>query len=143
MAVRLDHTIVPAHDKEASAVFLAHILGLEVRNDPYGYFAPVELDDGTTLDFLDSDDFRWHHYAFLVSEEEFDAAYARMVAAGIAHYADPHNRRMREISYTASGARSVYFDDPNGHIMEFMTAPDSGDPNEEQWTGPFRPASER
>lgn len=143
MAVHLDHTIVPAYDKRTSAAFLAHILGLQVGPDLSGYFVPVALSGGPTLDFMDAEDFRRHHYAFLVSDQEFDAAHARLVAGGIEYCADPFARRPREISYTADGGRGVYFDDPNQHSMELLTLPDTGDPNEERWAGPYQPASQK
>lgn len=119
MAVHLDHIGVPARDKKTSAEFLAGILGLEVGAE-FGPFIPVKVANGVTLDYVDSDDFRLHHCAFLVSDEEFDAILARIREAGITHYADPGPRRVGEINHRYGG-RGFYFDDPNGHAMEVMT----------------------
>ena len=77
MAVELNHTIIPAKDKWASAKFLADILNLEAGPE-WGHFVPVKTGNGVTLDFSDSTDFNQRHFAFLVSEEEFDAALARI-----------------------------------------------------------------
>lgn len=138
MPAHLDHTAVPAHDKHASAAFLAHILGTEAGTDPFGHFAPVELGNGVFLEFADSSDFSMHHYAFLVSEEEFDAALARIVGAGIEYHAGPSGTN-GEI-YFRDGGRGVYFEDPVGHVMELVTVPTSSlGPDSEITTGPYAP----
>jgi hypothetical protein len=82
MTVELNHTIIPAKDKWASAKFLADILNLEAGPE-WGPFVPVKTSNGVTLDFSDSEGFRPQHYAFLISEEEFDPALARIRAAGV------------------------------------------------------------
>jgi len=121
MTVELNHTIIPAKDKWASAKFLADILNLEAGPE-WGHFVPVKTDNGVTLDFSDSTDFNPRHFAFLVSEAEFDAALARIRAAGVAHYANFRRERPGEINHLYGG-RGVYFDDPNGHLMELITQP--------------------
>ncbi|MQA15719.1 MAG: VOC family protein [Pseudonocardiaceae bacterium] len=139
MPVHLDHTVIPAHDKAASAEFLARILGLQVGTDPFGYFSPLELGNNVIIEFADAEDFYWHHYAFLVSEEEFDAAFARITGAGLDYHAGPLGGK-GEI-YFHSGGRGVYFDDPNGHHMEIVTVPSSKiGPDTRIRTGPFGPA---
>ena len=87
MTIELNHTIIPARDKRASAKFLADILGLEAGPE-WSHFVPVRTSNGVTLDYADAADFRRQHYAFLVGESEFDAALSRIKAAGIAFYAD-------------------------------------------------------
>jgi hypothetical protein len=84
MAIVLDHTIVPAHDKVASACFFARIFGLEY-NGPHSHFAPVQINEQLTLDFDDRADFESHHYAFRIGEAEFDAIFDRVKAEGIAY----------------------------------------------------------
>lgn len=123
MPIDLNHTIVAARDKRAAAEFLADILGLEV-GPQYGPFLPVETSNGVTLDFADSDSAQItsQHYAFLVSEEEFDAIMARIQQAGITFYADPGHRRAGEINRN-DGGRGAYFADPNGHNLEIITRP--------------------
>ncbi|KOU59180.1 glyoxalase/bleomycin resistance protein/dioxygenase [Streptomyces sp. MMG1533] len=127
MTVHLNHTIVAAHDKHASARFLADILGLEVLPQ-YGPFIPVEIPNGVTLDYLDTtDSITPQHYAFLVSEEDFDTIFARVREAGLTYWADPYHRRAGEINHN-DGGRGTYFDDPNGHNLEILTRPyGSGD----------------
>jgi catechol 2,3-dioxygenase-like lactoylglutathione lyase family enzyme len=121
MSVELNHIIVPAKDKQASAEFIAGILGLQAAPQ-WGPFIPVQVSNGVTLDYADSDDFRSHHCAFLVSEAEFDPIFARIKDAGITYYAGPGHKGPGEINHRYGG-RGVYFDDPNGHVMEVLTQP--------------------
>lgn len=123
MAIELNHTIVPAHDPKASAQFLASILGLQV-SPPVAHFTPVTLANSVTLDFDRYDQVDEHHYAFLVSEEEFEAAFGRIRDASITYYADPACRQAGQTYDSQGGRRGTYFRDPNGHLMEIMT--DSG-----------------
>jgi catechol 2,3-dioxygenase-like lactoylglutathione lyase family enzyme len=116
----LNHTIVPARDPLASAEFLAGILGLEV-SPRVAHFTPVILANQVALDYDQAENFEPHHYAFLVSDEEFDAAFGRIQDAGLTYYADPGCRKTGEI-YTSNGTRrGVYFRDLNGHLMEILT----------------------
>ena len=120
MAIELNHTIVPAHDPKTSAQFLADILGLQV-GAPVAHFTPVTLDNAVTLDFDAADQVEAHHYAFLVSGEEFEAAFARIRQAGITYYADPACRQAGQVYSSMNGNRGTYFRDPNGHLMEILT----------------------
>ena len=119
MSAELNHTIVWARDKQASAGFLASILGVAV-GAPDGPFIPVRLANKVTLDYGEARDIRGQHYAFLVSEDEFDAAFARIRAAGVSYWADPRHGQPGEINHR-SGGRGVYFEDPDGHNMELLT----------------------
>jgi catechol 2,3-dioxygenase-like lactoylglutathione lyase family enzyme len=122
MTVQLNHTIVAAHDKHASARFLADMLGLKV-SPQYGPFIPVEIPNGVTLDYADSPgDITPQHYAFLVSEDDFDTIFARIREAGLTYWADPYHRRPGEINHN-DGGRGAYFDDPDGHNLEILTRP--------------------
>jgi catechol 2,3-dioxygenase-like lactoylglutathione lyase family enzyme len=123
MSVQLNHTIVAARDKETAAGFVAGILGLKV-GAPFGPFLPIETSNGVTLDFMDSDADQIvpQHYAFLVSEEDFDAIFTRIQDAGITYYADPAHREAGRIN-RRDGGRGAYFDDPNGHNLEIITRP--------------------
>ena len=122
MSVALNHTIVASRDQRAGAEFLASILGLTV-GARYGPFLPVELSNGVTLDYLEeSGPIASQHYAFLVSEEEFDAIFGRIQAAGVPYAADPHHRERGEINHH-DGGRGVYFLDPDGHNLEIITRP--------------------
>jgi catechol 2,3-dioxygenase-like lactoylglutathione lyase family enzyme len=126
MSIQLNHTIVAARDKAAAAEFVAGILGLKV-GPPFGPFLPVETANGVTLDFMDAGPIQVasQHYAFLVSEEEFDAIFARIQEAGIPYYADPAHKEPGEIN-RLDGGRGAYFDDPNGHKLEIITRPYGG-----------------
>jgi catechol 2,3-dioxygenase-like lactoylglutathione lyase family enzyme len=127
MPVELNHIIIPARDKRESATFLARILGVPV-GDQWGPFIPVQVGNGVTLDYADGGEFHSHHCAFLVSEEEFDAAFARIRESGAKFYADPHHDQPGEINHHWGG-RGVYFDDPSGHNMEIITRPYGSDPS--------------
>ena len=117
----LNHLIIPAKDKDASAEFLAGILGTEARPQ-WGPFRPVQTSNGVTLDFVDSTDVRTQHYAFLVDDGEFDAAFARIKKARLSYWAGPHKEGPGEIN-RHWGGRGVYFEDPNGHLLELITKP--------------------
>jgi catechol 2,3-dioxygenase-like lactoylglutathione lyase family enzyme len=125
MSVHLNHTIVKASDKQASAHFLADILGLPPPA-PYGPFLVVQVDNDVSLDFAD-DMGRAHpqHYAFLVSEEEFDQVHGRIVERGLDYWADPYHHQPGEIN-TNDGGRGLYWDDPDGHVLEVLTVPYGG-----------------
>ena len=120
MAVELNHTIVPAHDPQASAQFLADILGLPV-DPPVAHFTPVTLANGVSLDFDHYDHVDEHHYAFQLSDEEFQAAFGRIRDRGITYYADPACRQPGQVYASKNGRRGTYFRDPNGHLMEILT----------------------
>ncbi|MFB7508846.1 VOC family protein [Streptomyces broussonetiae] len=128
MSVQLNHTIVYARDKRESAEFFTQLLGLEITGE-WGPFVAVALSNGVTLDFATMPEGRIasQHYAFLVSEEEFDAAYALIKERGIEHYADPHREQPGAINHN-DGGRGVYFMDPAGHAMELITVPYGGWP---------------
>jgi catechol 2,3-dioxygenase-like lactoylglutathione lyase family enzyme len=122
MAIELNHTIVPARDARASAAFLADILGLD-EPARFGPFWAVSVHNGVTLDFQDSDEeIPTEHYAFLVSESEFDAIFARIRARGLTYWAGPAHERPFEINHN-DGGRGVYWNDPDGHYLEIITRP--------------------
>ncbi len=120
MAVQLDHTIVFSRDKKSSAEFISTILGLAPPT-PFGHFMSVELSNGVTLDYDDRETFPPQHYAFLVTEPEFDEIFARVTRRGIAYFADPSHREAGRIS--ERHGRGFYFSDPDGHNMEVLTRP--------------------
>lgn len=122
MGVELNHTIVCARDKEASARFLAGILGL-VDPVPFGPFMGVELDNAVTLDFVDVEGrVTPQHYAFLVSEKDFDEILGRIRQGELTYWADPARSHPGEIN-TRDGGRGVYWDGPDGHFYEILTRP--------------------
>jgi len=125
MAIELNHTIVPARDPVASAQFLAGILGLQV-GEPVAHFTPVLLNNRVTLDYDHSDEVAEHHYAFALSDAEWEAAFGRIRDAGITYYADPACRRTGEVYTGKGGTRGTYFRDPNGHLMEILTIAAAG-----------------
>jgi catechol 2,3-dioxygenase-like lactoylglutathione lyase family enzyme len=122
VAVRLNHTIVAAHDKDKAAVFLTDILGLPSPS-LLGPFAVVRVSDETSLDYMDTDgETTSQHYAFLVSEIEFDEIFARIRERRLPYWADPGREQRDQINGWDDG-RGLYFDDPNGHLLEIITRP--------------------
>ncbi|MEV5583333.1 VOC family protein [Streptomyces parvus] len=126
MSVELNHTIVHCKDNRESAEFFADLLDLTVGEE-WGPFIPVVLANSVTLDFatIPADSITPQHYAFLVSEAEFDSAFAKIRARGIEFYADPHRKHPGEINRN-DGGRGVYFPDPGGHWLELITRPYGG-----------------
>jgi catechol 2,3-dioxygenase-like lactoylglutathione lyase family enzyme len=120
MAITLNHTIVPARDKVAAAKFFARIFGL--KRGRTNYFAPVRVNKGLTLLFDDDSKFESHHYAFHVSEREFDAIFRRVKKEGLAYGSAPWSLEDGELN-DWGGGRGFYFKDPNGHVLELMTVP--------------------
>jgi catechol 2,3-dioxygenase-like lactoylglutathione lyase family enzyme len=121
MAV-LNHHIVAARNKQATALFFAEVLGLE-RPVTLGEFAVLRVSGDTTLDFVDTDgEIPSLHYAFLVTEEEFDNIFTRVRQQGLTYWSDPFREDDGNINHWDDG-RGVYFDDPNGHLLEIITRP--------------------
>jgi catechol 2,3-dioxygenase-like lactoylglutathione lyase family enzyme len=120
----LNHTIVAARDKRRSAAFLADLLGLAPPT-AFGRFCVVRLDNDVSLDFVDEGDVRPRHYAFLVTEAEFDEIFGRIRARGLDFWADPLQRHPGGIN-THDGGRGVYWHDPDGHVLEIITRPYGG-----------------
>lgn len=124
VAVQLNHHIVHARDPEASARFLSEMLGLpEPRR--WGPFVIVETANAVSLDFIGTDDERYlvpNHYAFLVSEGEFDEIFGRIRERGLEYWADPGKTRAGETN-DHDGGRGVYWADPDGHLLEIITRP--------------------
>lgn len=126
MPVELNHTIIKAHGKEASARFLTEILGLPEAT-LFGPFQVVKTANGVNLDFYDTDgEIVSQHYAFLITEAEFDEIFARIRERGLDYWADPYQSRPGEIN-RRDGGRGLYFEDPNGHLLEILTRPYGGD----------------
>jgi len=118
MAIMLNHTIVPARDKVASAQWFARIFGLPYEGT-MGHFAPVRVNETLTLDFDDRDSVESHHYAFHVSDDEFDAIFGRIKEVGIPYGSGPRSRTDMQFN-TRRGGRGFYFEDPNGHVLELL-----------------------
>lgn len=124
MAIAFNHTIVAARDRAESARFFTELFGLPAAAE-FGPFLAVGVEHGVSLDFAQVDaDAEIHpqHYAFLVSEDDFDAIYGRIRDRGLPHWADPHGRHPGEINHH-DGGRGVYFQDPSGHYLEIITRP--------------------
>ena len=122
MSPQLNHTIVWCRDQQRSAAFLTTILGLPDAS-PYGRFLVAEADNGVSLDYAEtSGEIAAQHYAFLVSDDEFDAAFGRITAQELTYWADPGRSQPGQINHR-DGGRGVYFQDPDGHLLEILTRP--------------------
>jgi catechol 2,3-dioxygenase-like lactoylglutathione lyase family enzyme len=122
MAIELNHTIVHARDKRAAAEFASEILGLPAPV-PFGPFLGVQTANGVTLDYLETDEtIIVEHYAFLVSEAEFDRIFERIRGRNLTYWADPARTQANRIN-TRDKGRGLYFEDPSGHLLEILTRP--------------------
>lgn len=122
MATNFNHTIVWARDSEASAKFLAEILGLQAPRR-FGPFQVVITDNGANLDFMNAEgEIKPQHYAFLVSEREFDEIFGRIRDRSLSYWADPARTQAGQINHN-DGGRGFYFEDPDGHFLEVITRP--------------------
>ncbi len=119
MTIYLDHTIVPSHNKVASAKRLAELLGVPWAETGVGPFSPVYVNDGFTLDFIEMDeDFPVYHFCFRVEQEEFDSILARIKAAGIPYRSTVHGAVDMQISKQYG---NIYWNEPDGHQWEMLT----------------------
>jgi catechol 2,3-dioxygenase-like lactoylglutathione lyase family enzyme len=122
MTVTFNHTIVASHDKRAAATFLAQILGLP-QPTAWGPFQVVRTDNDANIDFMDVEGtITRQHYAFLVADAEFDQILGRIRARGLRYWADPAQKEEGVINHH-DGGQGVYFEDPNGHLLEVITKP--------------------
>ena len=123
MTVKLNHTIVHSRDPRAAADFFSSLFGLPAPV-PFGPFLDIEVANEVTLAFLSAGNMevQTQHYAFLVSEAEFDQIFGRIKARGMTYWADPHKSTKGEIN-RHYGGRGVYFEDPSGHLLEIITKP--------------------
>lgn len=121
MTIMLNHTIVPAHDKEAAARQFAQLFGL-TYSGVEEHFAPVKVNDTLTFLFDDDTKFESHHYAFHVSDTEFDAIFGRMKEVGLVYGSAPWSSDDRKLNEWGGG-RGVYFRTSDGHLLELMTVP--------------------
>jgi catechol 2,3-dioxygenase-like lactoylglutathione lyase family enzyme len=122
MAIDLNHTILRAHHSEQSARFLAEMLGLPAPRR-WGPFQMVTTDNGANLDYMDADgDITPQHYAFLVGDDEFDKIFGRIRERALPYWADPGRTQPAEVN-RHDGGRGLYFEDPNGHLLEIITRP--------------------
>jgi catechol 2,3-dioxygenase-like lactoylglutathione lyase family enzyme len=122
MPITLNHTIVPSHAKEQSAQFFARMFGLKYAG-PVGHFAQVRVNDELALDWDDRERFDSHHYAFVVSDHEFDEIFGRLKTEQVAYGSGPGSSRDGEVNHRRGG-RGLYFADPDGHLLEIMTVPE-------------------
>lgn len=127
MPVAFNHTIVHAHNREESAAFFSEVMGLPAPAE-FGPFLAIPLAHNASIDFIQNDgDIPYQHYAFLVTEKEFDEIYGRIRERGLNHWADPHRHEPNTINHH-DGGRGVYWCDPTGHFLEIITVPYGGWP---------------
>ncbi len=120
--MQLNHTIVSCRDQQRSAAFLSGILGLPPATR-FGHFLVVEADNGVSLDFSETGaEIATQHYAFLVGEQEFDSAFGHIRGQDVPYWADPGMSQPGVIN-NRDGGRGLYFQDPDGHLLEIITRP--------------------
>lgn len=119
LTVILNHTIVPSRNQVAAAEWFAQIFGLE-SDLSKGHFAAVRLNETLTLLFASEATFDKHHYAFHVSDAEFDAILRRVKEKKLAFGSAPWTIDDGKLN-AWNGGRGVYFRSPDGHVLELMT----------------------
>jgi len=127
MSIKFNHTIIAAKDKKQSASWLTELFSLP-DPEPFGHFLAVAVANDVSLDYAEvgsGEEIHPQHYAFLVSEDDFDSIYGKIRDRGIEHWADPRRSRPGEINRN-DGGRGVYFNDPAGHYLEIITRPYGG-----------------
>ena len=122
MPITLNHTIVPSRDKQSSATFFARIMGLPEPGS-IGNFVQVRVNDDLAMDYDNRERFEAHHYAFVVSDAEFDQIFDRLQREQVRYGSGPSDPTNGQIN-TRRGGRGLYFSDPDGHLMEIMTVPE-------------------
>lgn len=122
MTIALNHTIVAARSKKDAARWFAGIFGLPFDETEATHFAPVRINDALTLLFDDEAEFPPSHYAFHVSDAEFDSIFNRVKAAGLPFGSGPGHFEDGQLNHW-NGGRGVYFKSPDGHVLELMTVP--------------------
>lgn len=127
MTAQLNHTIVHCHNQQESASFMSEILGLPPPK-PFSHFLVVETANDVSLDHMEiKDAIRPQHYAFLVSDQEFDEVFLRIKQRNLKFWADPGAQHEGKIN-TRDGGRGCYFKDPSGHSLEILTRPYGNEP---------------
>jgi catechol 2,3-dioxygenase-like lactoylglutathione lyase family enzyme len=122
VTVQLNHTIVLCRDQQRSAAFLTGVLGLPTATR-FAHFLVAGADNGVSLDFAETTGaITPQHYAFLVGEEEFDAAFGRIRSQDLPYWADPGQTQPGVINHR-DGGRGLYFEDPDAHLMKIITRP--------------------
>ena len=119
MAIRLDHLIVPSHNRLAAAKLLASLLGVPWE-ESRGDFTPVYVNEALTFDFANREQFESHHFCFHVGDDEFDAIFGRIQASGTKYRSRPHGQDDMQIN-TRLGGKNIYWQDPDGHLWEILT----------------------
>ena len=131
MPIELDHTIVPSRHAAASAKLLAELLGVPWAATGAGPFSPVYVNEGLTLDFIETaESYPIYHFCFRVSEADFDAILGRIQAAGLAYRSSVRGAQDRQIN-TDYGGRRVYWNEPDGHQWEMLTVSYARQPTQE------------
>ena len=122
MTISLNHHIVWCRDQRVSAGFLTDLFDLPAPV-AWGPFLIVDMANGVSLDYHEMEgEIASQHYAFLVSEEEFDKIFGRIREREIDYWADPFRKQAKMINHHFGG-RGVYFPDPDGHLLEIITKP--------------------
>ena len=122
MTAQLNHTIVWCTDKHKSSAFMADMLGLPAPT-PFLHFMVIPLENGVSMDFMEKEaPISRQHYAFLVDDAEFEAGMAKIAEKDLNYWADPARSQPGEINHHWGG-RGVYFEDPDGHLLELITKP--------------------
>jgi catechol 2,3-dioxygenase-like lactoylglutathione lyase family enzyme len=120
----LDHLILRVNELEESVAFYTGVMGFAWEGQD-GPFTVIRVSADFQLQLAPYGTPGFEHYAFAVSRAEFDAIFSRIKAAHI-----PYGSSFDSVGENAgpgeeSGARglapTLYFHDPNKHLLEIRT----------------------
>jgi len=127
MAVFLDHTILEVKDLAKSVAFYRDVVGLESRGRS-GSFEVMLITPDLALDLWEQSEPVSRHLAFGMDRATFEATFERIRESGTPYGDNPSTPTSMHGPGRSSGVHgdtdSVYFHDPNGHILEILTYDD-------------------
>lgn len=120
----LDHIILKVNDLAASIKFYTEVLGFSAEGTD-GPFTVIRVGPTCQLQLAPWGTPGLEHYAFAVSKAEFDETFTRIKAAGIAFGPTFDSVGSNTEPGEEAGARglapTLYFNDPNQHLLEIRT----------------------
>jgi len=119
--IAVDHIAIPVDDVEASASFLAEILGLAPGQPagPEGEMCLLRIGESGNLLFTPTEISTGQHIAFRVDEATFTAIVERLRARKVPLGNDPETPENDQTVDHFGGKSRVYFV-ANGHFYEVM-----------------------